>query len=86
LKHTPIAINPDTVLALAVAFQRFQLIRWWNHEIAQINGAIQILQLLTRPLLYLPIKSLHELTAEHRLRVLVPEGPGSPDNHNAMRY
>ena len=63
------------MLALAVAFQRFQLIRWWNHEIAQINGAIQILQLLTRPLLYPPIKSLHELTAEHRLRVLVPEGP-----------
>jgi len=73
--YAPLLINPDTVLALAVAFQRFQLIRWWNHEIAQINGAIQILQLLTRPLLYPPIKPLHELTAEHRPRVLVPEGP-----------
>lgn len=69
----PLLIDPDTVLALAIAFQRFQLIRRRNHEIAQIGGTVQILQFLTRPLLYLAIKSLHELTVEHRLCVLVPE-------------
>jgi len=70
----PLPINSDTVLALAIAFQRFQLIRRRSHEIAQINGAIQILQLLARPLLYPAIKPPHELTLEYRLGVLVPEG------------
>ena len=72
--YAPLLINPDTVLVLAVAFQRFQLIRWWNHEIAQIDGAVQILQLLARPLLYPAIERPHELTLEYRLGVLVPEG------------
>jgi hypothetical protein len=70
----PLLINADTALALSIAFQRFQLIRRRSHEIAQINGAIKIVQLLTRPLLYLAIKPPHELSLEYRLGILVPEG------------
>jgi hypothetical protein len=80
----PLLIDPDAVLTLAIAFQRFQLIRRRNHEIAQISGAVQILQFLTRPLLNLSIKALHELTVEHRLRVLVPEG--SDHRHTITSY
>ena len=70
----PLLINADTVLALSIAFQRFQRIRRRSHEIARITGAIKILQLLTRPLLYLAIKPPHELTLEYRLGIPVPEG------------
>jgi len=40
----PLLINADTVLALAITFQRFELIRSRNHEIAQIDGTVQILK------------------------------------------
>jgi hypothetical protein len=39
---TPLLINANTVLALAIAFQPFELIRRRNHEIAQIDGTVQI--------------------------------------------
>ena len=40
----PLLINADTVLALAITFQRFELFRSRNHEIAQIYGTVQILK------------------------------------------
>jgi hypothetical protein len=71
----PLLIDADTVLSLAIALQRFQLIRRRNYEIAQINGTVQILQLLTRPLLDLSIEPLYKFAPEYLLGVLVPEGP-----------
>jgi hypothetical protein len=43
----------DTVLAVLITFQGFELIRRPNHEFAQISGTVQMFQLLVRPLLYL---------------------------------
>jgi hypothetical protein len=70
----PSLIDADTVLALAVAFQPFELIRRRNHEVAQIDGTVQILQLFARPLLDPAIERPHQLTLEYRPGVLVPEG------------
>jgi hypothetical protein len=70
----PLLINAETVLAQAIAFQPFELIRQRNHEIAQIDGTVQILQLMARPLLDPAIERPHELSLEYRQGVLAPEG------------
>jgi hypothetical protein len=71
----PLLINADAVLALAITFQPFELIRRRNHQIAQIAGTVQILQSLARSLLDPTIERSYELTLENRLGVLAPEGP-----------
>lgn len=72
--NAPLFVDPDAVLSLPIPLEELQLIRGRNHEIAQVNGTVLILQLLARPLLYLAIERPHELTLEYRMGVLVPEG------------
>lgn len=71
----PLLIDADAVLASAVALECLELIRWGDHQIAQIRSAVEVLQLLARALLNLAVEALHECPSEYRLRVFVLEGP-----------
>jgi len=42
---TPLLVDPNAVLPFTVALESLQLIRWRNHEIAEIRSAVQVLQL-----------------------------------------
>lgn len=71
----PLLIDPDAVLTFAVTLERFQLIRGWDREISKVDRAVEVLQLLARPLQNLSIEPSDELTAEHRFRILGSERP-----------
>ena len=71
----PLLVDADAVLARAVALECLELIRWRDHQIAQIRSAIEVLQLLACALLNLVDQTLHKLTPEYRLRVFILEGP-----------
>jgi hypothetical protein len=65
LKHTrPLSLNADAVLTLAITLQHFKLTRRGNHEIAQVDRTIEILQPLPRPLLDPAIERSHEFALE----------------------
>lgn len=82
----PLLVNADAVLARAVAFECLELIRWGNHKIAQIHGAVEVLQLLACALLNLVVQALYELALEYRFRVLVLESPDHGKKLNVPRY
>src|SRR6266404_4080213 len=69
----PLLVDADAVLALAIALERFELISRRHAQIAEIRGRIKILQLLSRTLLDLSVKPLHELAVKDGLGTLVLE-------------
>lgn len=71
----PLLVDADTVLARAIAFEGLQLIRWGDHQIAQIRSAVEVLQLLACALLNLIVQALDKCPSENRLRVFILEGP-----------
>lgn len=81
--NAPLLVDADAVLARAVASECLELIRWGDHQIAQIRSAIEVLQLLARALLNLIIQALHKCPSEHRLRVFVLEGP---DHDQSLKH
>jgi hypothetical protein len=36
----PLTVDPDAVLAFAIAFQSLELIRAWNQEVPQVSSRI----------------------------------------------
>lgn len=84
--NPPLLVDPDAVLPLATAFEGLKLIRGWEHEIAQLRCAIQVLQFLTNSLLDLTVQALYELPIENRLRIPVLERTDQRVNSKSMRY
>ncbi len=39
---SPLVVDPNTPLALSVAFQRFQLVRWWKFQIPDLRRGIEL--------------------------------------------
>ena len=79
----PLVVDADAVLAGAVALECLELVRWGNHQIAQIRSAIEVLQLLARALLNLIVQALHKRPSENRLRVFILEGP---DHDQSLKH
>ena len=71
----PLLVDEDAVLARAIALECLELIRWGDHQVAQIGSAIEILQLLACALLNLIFQALDECPSEYGLRVFILEGP-----------
>jgi hypothetical protein len=70
----PLLVNPDAVLAFAIAFQGLELIRAWNKKVLQISSRIQLLQLHQRPLLNVARKPLGVLATPDSLSLLATKG------------
>ena len=73
--NAPPLVDSNAVLSFAITFERFEPVRGWNHQIAQIAGTIQILKLLARPLLHMAVDSPYKKPAEDSLGGAVLEGP-----------
>jgi hypothetical protein len=56
---TPLVVNPDTHLALAVAFEGFQTITGRVFQVIHGLRGIKLAQLPQGPVLYIPRKSPH---------------------------
>jgi fructosamine-3-kinase len=51
--QTPLLVDPNAVLPLAIPLHGFEKIRRWGQQVAQIGRTVQIFQLGARPLLNL---------------------------------
>src|SRR5712672_4055580 len=71
--QTPLLVDPNAVLSLAITLHCFEKIRWRNQEVAQIRRTVQILQLLACPLLNLSVDALHKPTLENLLGISILE-------------
>jgi hypothetical protein len=49
--YPPLPVDPNAVLALAIAFQRLELIRARNRKVFQVSSRVELLQLHEGPLL-----------------------------------
>ena len=70
----PLLVDPDAVLAFAIAFQSLELIRAWNQKVLQISSRIKLLQLHQRPLLNVARKPLGVLATPDSLSLLATKG------------
>jgi hypothetical protein len=84
--NSPLLIYPDAVLSKPIALQRLELIGRRDHQVAQIGDAIQVFELLSRPLLNLPIESLHKVTLKYSPGVPVLETTDHGNYSNVIRY
>lgn len=71
--NSPLVIDTDTMLSLAVTLQRLKPVRGWKPKILQPNGRVDRIESHERPLLNLSRKFLHELTIEDSLSIRVAE-------------
>ena len=71
--NSPLVIDTDTMLSLAVTLQRLKPVRGWKPKILQPNGRVDGIESHERPLLNLSRKFLHELTIEDSLSIRVAE-------------
>jgi hypothetical protein len=62
----PPLVNADAVLARTVASVCREQIRWRNHKIAQIHGAVEVHQPRACALLNRVVRALHELALDYR--------------------
>src|ERR1700737_916942 len=67
--QTPLLVDPNAVLPLAIPLHCFEQIRRRNQEVAQICRTVQIFQLLACPLLNLSVDALYEPTLENLLGI-----------------
>ena len=71
--NSPLVIDTDTMLSLAVTLQRLKPVRGWKPKILQPNGRVDRIEPHERRLLNLSRKFLHELTIEDSLSIRVAE-------------
>jgi hypothetical protein len=71
--HSPLLIDADAMLTLAVALERLELVAGRHSQIAESCRRIEVLKLRARPLLYLSVETLDEFAAECRFRPIVRE-------------
>jgi hypothetical protein len=70
----PLLVDPNAVLALAIALQSLKLIRARNRKVFQISSRIQLLQLHQCPLLNVAWDTLAVLATPDPLALLVSKG------------
>ena len=70
----PLLVDPDAVLALAIAFQSLELIRARNRKILQVSSGVQLLQLHQRPVLNVARKTLGVLATPYPFGFLPSKG------------
>jgi hypothetical protein len=80
--YTPLIIDADAALTLAVALQCFQTIPWRNHQIMQGAGTMEVKQLSTRYSFEGP-KTRHVPISEQRFRLPGSEGA---DHESSIYY
>jgi hypothetical protein len=71
--QTPLLVDPNAVLPLAIPLHCFEQIRRRNQEVAQVCRTVQLFELLASSLLNLSVDALHELTLKNLLSVSVLE-------------
>src|SRR6185312_4768911 len=71
----PLVVDPDAVLAFAVALQGFQAIGWRNAEVIQGRRGIEHAELAARDLLDIGRQSPGCSSAPDLLRLLVGKAP-----------
>jgi len=81
----PLLVDPDAVLALAIAFQSLELVRARNQKVFQVSSRVQLLQLHQRPLLNVSRKTLGELAAPDPLGFPATKGLDHRIDTNAER-
>ena len=67
--NTPLVIDANAVLALAIAFQRLELITWRNAQTGEFGCCMQLQQLAPGHTFDVPETS-HGLSVEQRLGVV----------------
>jgi hypothetical protein len=71
---SPLIVDPDAVLAAAVASESFQPVAGWHTQIGKTLGVVQHSQLSPRCLLDIPAKSPDHFPSPDTFGVSVPEG------------
>ncbi len=72
--NSPLVIDTNTVLSLAITLQSLKPIRGWKPKILQPNSRVDRIEPHERSLLDLSRKPLHELAIEDSLSIRVSEG------------
>jgi hypothetical protein len=71
--HPPLVVDPDAVLALAVALQRFEVVAWGRLQIFERASAVQVQKLPTGSSFDGPETPDRDVV-EERLDILVAKG------------
>jgi hypothetical protein len=68
-----LVVDPDRILSLAVPLERFQSVAWWQPQVAQIDGGIEIAKLAARDLDQIGRKAFRAFALEDGFRGAVLE-------------
>ena len=73
--HSELVVDPDRVLPLAIARQRFETVAWRRPQVAEIACGVEVAQFPARHLDQIGRKALRTFAVEDGFGGLIPEAP-----------
>lgn len=70
-----LVVDPDRMLALTVALERFETITWRLPQIVDVDGGIKLAKLTARNLDQIRREASRAFAAEHSLSQMILEAP-----------
>ena len=85
--HSPLLVDPNAVLSLAIAFEGLQPVARWDPKVSKVHGAIQHEELAVRGTPQLSQEPLDRFPPEQGRGLLACKGPDHMTNGTrARRY